>query len=145
MLRGPPLSGFTFLQGARHMYRAGRSLYEGGRNFFKGPLLQLSHSHMQTKYAGTRELIWRWAGVACCNCLFAWSILTRCRSVGGVYLPWGKGLNRKQNEIFKLFLRIHIDDHQFYNFVANLPRSLQNLTKFMNIICMQKVLYTAEI
>ena len=57
-----------------------------------GPFLRLSHSHTQTSYAGTREFIWRRTGVTCYNHLFAWSIVTRCRGVGCVFLLWGKGL-----------------------------------------------------
>ena len=38
-------------------------------------------THTQTSYAGTREFMRRRARVTCYNCLFARSIVTRCRGV----------------------------------------------------------------
>ena len=50
-----------------------------------GPLLQSSHSHTQTSYAGTRELIQGRAGFARYNCLFTRSIVTRRRFLTSSY------------------------------------------------------------
>ena len=50
------------------------------------------HLHTQTSYAGTRALIRRWTRIALYNRLFARSIVTRCRGVGFILIPWGRGL-----------------------------------------------------
>jgi len=49
-------------------------------------------THTQTSYVGTRALIRPQAGIALYNCLFARSIVSRRCGVGGVFMPWGKGL-----------------------------------------------------
>jgi len=55
-------------------------------------LLWLNHSHTQTSYTGTRDLIRGRAGVALYKRLFARFMATRRRGVGSLFLPWGKGL-----------------------------------------------------
>ena len=69
-----------------------RSLYVAGISS-RGPSFgQATHTHKLHTYAGTRVLIWRWAGVALYNRVFAQSIITHHHGVGGVFLPWAKGL-----------------------------------------------------
>jgi len=50
-------------------------------------------SHTKTSYPGTKEFMRRWARVARYNNLFTRFIITRRCGVGGVFLPWGKGLS----------------------------------------------------
>ena len=73
--------------GPRHTYRPGQSLYEG-RMGTRGPS-PLTHT---TSYLGTRAFMWWRVRIALYNLLFARSIVTRRRGVGGKILPWGKGL-----------------------------------------------------
>ena len=47
-----------------------------------------------TSNVGTREFMQQWVRVPLYICLFARSIVTRRRGIGGVFLPWGKGLIR---------------------------------------------------
>ena len=86
------------LHGPRHMSRPGRHLYKGGLGT-RGPSL-LTHT---TSYAGNRAFMRRWVRIALNNRLFAWSIVTRRRGVGGEIPPWGKGLKGLKHELFKLY------------------------------------------
>ena len=75
------------LHGPRHTYRPGRSLYEGGMGT-RGPF-PLTHT---TSNAGTRAFMLRRARIALYNRLYARSIVTHRRGVGGKIPLWGKGL-----------------------------------------------------
>ena len=93
MLQGPPLSGFKFLHGAQP-YVPARAL-SMKVDFLQGALPSvepLTDTNFIRRYYGDWELILPRAGVACYNRLFSQSIVTRHRGVGGIFLPWGKGL-----------------------------------------------------
>jgi len=120
---GPPRSLFTFTHraprmcsvaglassqvslpfiGPTHFMSQTLSLWRW--NIIKVPLLLSSHPHTQTSYAGTKELIQQGAGVALYNFLFARSIVTCRHGVGGVFLPWAKGLQKFIPELFQKHL-----------------------------------------
>ena len=71
------------------MYWPGRYLYEGGMGT-RGP----SPLTLTTSYTGTTEFMRWWVPVmvSLYNRLFARSINTRHRGMGGIFLPWSKGL-----------------------------------------------------
>ena len=59
------------------------------------------HTQLHTQVLG-RLCGWR-VRIALYNRLFAWSIVTRCRDVGGKIPPWGNGLKGLKHELFKLY------------------------------------------
>jgi len=80
---------FHFPNEPHQMYWPGRYLYEGGMGT-RGP----SPLTLTTSYTGTKEFMRRWVPVmvSLYNRLFARSINTRRRGMGGIFLPWSKGL-----------------------------------------------------
>jgi len=91
MCCGPRLlSSFTFLHGPRHTNQPGRSLYEGGISSRGLSLGQAFHTHKAyTQVLGSLHI----GGLVCLLQSSLLAVLyTRPRDVGGIFLPWGRGL-----------------------------------------------------